>query len=50
MHKTETVDFAMCVSGEIYLVLDDSEVYETGDTASAVPTMLGRTGLMKTAM
>ena len=33
MHKTETVDFAMCVSGEIYLVLDDSEVLmKPGDT------------------
>ncbi len=33
MHKTETIDFAMCVSGEIYLVLDDSEVLmKPGDT------------------
>ena len=33
MHKTETVDFALCVSGEIYLVLDDSEVLmKPGDT------------------
>ena len=26
MHRTETVDYAVCLSGEIYLVLDDSEV------------------------
>ena len=26
MHKTETVDYAICLEGEIYLVLDDSEV------------------------
>ena len=33
MHKTETVDFAVCLSGEIYLVLDDSEVQmKAGDT------------------
>lgn len=33
MHKTETVDYAMCLSGEIYLVLDDSEVLmKAGDT------------------
>lgn len=33
MHKTETVDFAICLSGEIFLVLDDSEVLMTqGDT------------------
>ncbi len=33
MHKTETVDFAVCISGEIYLVLDDSEVLmKAGDT------------------
>jgi len=33
MHKTETVDYAVCLSGEIYLVLDDSEVLmKTGDT------------------
>ena len=33
MHRTETVDFALCLEGEIYLVLDDSEVLiKTGDT------------------
>ena len=26
LHKTETVDYAICLSGEMYLVLDDSEV------------------------
>ena len=26
MHRTETVDFALCLDGEIYMVLDDSEV------------------------
>lgn len=26
MHRTETVDYAIVISGEIYLVLDDSEV------------------------
>ena len=26
MHRTETVDYAVCLSGEIWLVLDDSEV------------------------
>lgn len=26
MHKTGTVDYAICLSGEMYLVLDDSEV------------------------
>ncbi len=33
MHKTETVDYAICLKGEIYLVLDDSEVLmKAGDT------------------
>ena len=33
MHRTETVDYAICLQGEIYLVLDDSEVLmKTGDT------------------
>ncbi len=33
MHRTETVDFALCLEGEIHLVLDDSEVLiRTGDT------------------
>ena len=33
MHRTETVDFAVCLEGEIYMVLDDSELLiETGDT------------------
>lgn len=33
MHRTETVDFALCLEGEIYLVLDDSEVLiRAGDT------------------
>jgi hypothetical protein len=33
MHKTETVDYAICLEGEIVLVLDDSEVtIRTGDT------------------
>ena len=33
MHKTETIDYAVCLSGEIYLVLDDSEVLmKAGDT------------------
>jgi hypothetical protein len=33
MHKTETVDYAICLQGEIYLVLDDSEVLmKAGDT------------------
>ena len=26
MHRTETVDYAVCLAGEIYLVLDNSEV------------------------
>jgi quercetin dioxygenase-like cupin family protein len=26
MHRTETVDYGICVEGEVYLVLDDSEV------------------------
>ena len=26
MHRTETVDYALVLEGEIYLVLDDSEV------------------------
>ena len=26
MHRTETVDFALCLEGEIHLVLDESEV------------------------
>ena len=33
MHRTETVDFALCLEGEVYLVLDDSEVLiKAGDT------------------
>lgn len=33
MHRTETVDYAVCLSGEIHLVLDDSEVLmKAGDT------------------
>jgi hypothetical protein len=33
MHKTETVDYAVCLEGEIYLVLDASEVLiRAGDT------------------
>ena len=33
MHRTETVDYALCLAGEIYLVLDDSEVLiKAGDT------------------
>jgi mannose-6-phosphate isomerase-like protein (cupin superfamily) len=33
MHKTDTVDYAVCLEGEIYLVLDDSEVLiKAGDT------------------
>ena len=32
MHRTETVDYAIVISGEIYLVLDDSEVLlQAGD-------------------
>jgi mannose-6-phosphate isomerase-like protein (cupin superfamily) len=26
MHKTKTIDYAICLEGEMYLVLDDSEV------------------------
>ena len=26
MHRTETIDYAICLEGEIWLVLDDSEV------------------------
>lgn len=26
MHRTETVDYSLCLEGEIYMVLDDSEV------------------------
>ena len=33
MHRTETIDYAICLEGEIWLVLDDSEVLMTaGDT------------------
>lgn len=33
MHRTQSLDFAIVLSGEIYLVLDDSEVLlKTGDT------------------
>ena len=33
MHKTKTIDYAIVLSGEIYMVLDDSEVKLTaGDT------------------
>jgi len=33
MHKTETVDYALCLEGEIVMVLDDSEVLiKAGDT------------------
>ena len=33
MHRTETVDFAVCLEGEIHMVLDDSEVLiKQGDT------------------
>ena len=33
MHKTDTVDYAICLEGEIVLVLDDSEVLvKAGDT------------------
>ena len=33
MHKTDTVDFALCLEGEIVMVLDDSEVLiKAGDT------------------
>ena len=33
MHKTETIDYLVVLSGEVYLVLDDSEVLLTaGDT------------------
>ena len=36
MHRTETVDFALCLEGEIHLVLDDSEVLiGAGDTHPA---------------
>ena len=32
MHRTETIDYAICLEGEIYMVLDDSEVrLSTGD-------------------
>jgi len=26
MHRTETVDYGICIAGEVHLVLDDSEV------------------------
>ena len=26
MHRTETVDYSYCLEGEIYMVLDDSEL------------------------
>tara|TARA_B100000686_G_C16684055_1_gene913656 strand:- start:824 stop:1387 length:564 start_codon:yes stop_codon:yes gene_type:complete len=33
MHRTETVDLALCLEGEIHMVLDDSEVLiKQGDT------------------
>lgn len=33
MHRTETVDYAVCLEGEMFLVLDDSEVLiKAGDT------------------
>ena len=33
MHTTETIDYALCLEGEVYLVLDDSEVLlKAGDT------------------
>lgn len=33
MHRTETIDYAICLEGEIWLVLDDSEVLmKAGDT------------------
>ncbi len=32
MHRTETIDYGLCLEGEIYMVLDDSEVLiEKGD-------------------
>eukprot|EP01084_Bolivina_argentea_P053423 98069_1 len=32
MHKTESIDYAICLYGKIYMVLDDSDVLiETGD-------------------
>ncbi len=34
MHKTDTVDYAIVLSGEIYLILDESEhLMQTGDVA-----------------
>ena len=33
MHRTETIDYALCLEGEIVMVLDDSEVLiQKGDT------------------
>jgi quercetin dioxygenase-like cupin family protein len=33
MHKTKTIDYAIVLSGEIYMVLDESEVLvKAGDT------------------
>jgi mannose-6-phosphate isomerase-like protein (cupin superfamily) len=33
MHRTKTIDYAIVLSGEIYMVLDDSEVFlQAGDT------------------
>eukprot|EP01084_Bolivina_argentea_P053421 98063_1 len=33
MHKTESIDYAICLYGKIYMVLDDSEILiQAGDT------------------
>ena len=33
MHRTETLDYSLCLDGEIYMVLDDSELLiKKGDT------------------
>ena len=33
MHRTETVDYSLCLEGEMYMVLDDSEILiKKGDT------------------
>jgi quercetin dioxygenase-like cupin family protein len=53
MHRTETVDYGICIQGEVYLVLDDSEVRLTsGDVVVQRGTdhrwenRSGTTGLM----
>jgi uncharacterized cupin superfamily protein len=42
LHRTDSIDYAVVMAGEIDMALDDSEVHlKAGDVLSAAPSTIG---------